>query len=128
MKLRDYTKEGLIGQLLMLAEELGRAPTAKEFKEDSRTANVGTVTKLFGSWNEFLEAAGLEINLKIGYTKQELIEQLLMLTEELGKAPTSIEFNSDSRMANVSTVKRLFGSWNKFVEVARLKPNRVRKP
>ena len=125
----DYTKEELIRQVLMLAEELGRTPTTNEFKQDSRTASVSTVIKLFGSWNEFLEAAGLGVNRKPirTYTKEELISQVQMLARELDRTPTHKEFSDDSRMASVSIVKRLFGSWNEFLEAAGLKANRVCK-
>jgi hypothetical protein len=61
------------------------------------------------------------------YKHEEVIVQIWMLAEELGKAPTMMDFMTDQRMASLCHVKRCFGSWNNFLEIARLKPNRIVK-
>ena len=59
-----WSRDELIVQVQMLAKELGRTPTIKEFDQDPRTASFHTVVNRFGSWNKFLEAAGLKVNNK----------------------------------------------------------------
>ena len=55
--------EELFVQVRMLAEELGRAPSGREFNEDPRTSSSTTAIRRFGGkWNKFLEAAGLRPN------------------------------------------------------------------
>ena len=119
------TDQKLIAQVQMLAEELGKVPSSTEFNKDPRTPNATTAISHFGSWNKFLEAAGLEVNRRMcnTVTDQKLIAQVQMLAEELGKVPSSTEFNRDPRTAGVTTVIRNFGSWNKFLEAAGLKVN-----
>ena len=119
----DITDEELVSQVQMLAKELGRVPTIGEFDKDSRTASRATVKNHFGSWNEFLRAAGLEVNLRMIITDEELVRQVQMLAKELGKAPTIGEFNKDPRTASATTAKDHFDSWNKFLEAAGLETN-----
>ena len=54
-----FTDEEIIGQLLSLARDLGRLPTSMEFKNSKKTTSLTTCYKHFGSWEGFLEAAGL---------------------------------------------------------------------
>ena len=116
----DTSKEGLIKQLQMLAKELGRVPTIKEFKADKRTASDDTARNRFESWSKFVEAAGFEVAV-IDTSKEGLIRQLQMMTEELGRVPTKAEFNANKRTASASTAKNRFESWSKFVKAAGLK-------
>ncbi len=67
------------------------------------------------------EHSGLKI------TNEELIAQVQMLASELGKTPGAKDFNADPRTASAQTASSRFGSWNKFLEVAGLKVNRVKK-
>ncbi len=115
------TNEELIAQVQMLAKRLGRTPTAKEFGRDLRTAGLQTSIKHFGSWNKFLDAAGLEVYQRI--TNEKLIVQAQMLAKELGRTPTAKEFGDDPRTACVNAPINHFGSWNKFLEDAGLKLN-----
>lgn len=58
----DLLDEDLILQIRELARELGRTPTMQEFNECKDTVSVMTTLKHFGSWNAFLQEAGLAIN------------------------------------------------------------------
>ena len=125
----NLTKDELIVQVQMLAKELGRTPTRKEFDQDPRTASSGAAINKFGSWNKFLEAAGLKVNVKhsTNLTKDELIVQVQMLAKELGRTPTRKEFDQDPRTASSGAAINKFGSWNKFLEAAGLKVNNKRQ-
>ena len=120
---RHYTNEQLIAQVQMLAKELGETPTRKRFDQDSRTASSETIVRRFGSWGKILQAAGLKPIRRATYSREELIEQVLMLSRELNRTPRMREFDNDSRMASVKAVQRLFGSWNKFLTEAGLELN-----
>ncbi len=56
------TDDEIIGQVLNLAIELGRIPTSREFSENEYTTSLTTCYKHFGSWEQFLVAAGLKHN------------------------------------------------------------------
>lgn len=128
----DLSREKLISEVRMLAKELGKTPTAKEFASDPRVSSVSSAIYYFGSWNNFLEAAGLKIinfsrRQHKGITKTELIRQLLMLAEELGRPPSITQFDSDSRTLSSSLAIFRFGSWMKFLEAAGLEYISFRK-
>ena len=116
--------EELITQVQMLAKELGRTPSKREFYKDPRIASAYTASSRFGSWNKFLEAAGLKTNKRTDIANEELIAQVQMLAKELGRTPTYREFDKDPRIASADTASSRFGSWNKFLEAAGLKTNK----
>ena len=119
--------EELIQQAQMLARELGRTPTMREFEKDQRTASPAAIQKRFGSWNKFLEEAGLNTNFSYArVSDEELIQQAQMLARELGRTPTMREFEKDQRTASPAAIQKRFGSWNKFLEEAGLKINKKR--
>ncbi|MBR2658918.1 hypothetical protein IKD57_03465, partial [Candidatus Saccharibacteria bacterium] len=105
--------------------ELGRTPTMREFEKDQRTASPAAIQKRFGSWNKFLEEAGLNTNRSFA-SDEELIQQAQMLARELGRTPTMREFEKDQRTASPAAIQKRFGSWNKFLEEAGLKINKKR--
>lgn len=118
---RRYTDDELIAQVQMLAKKLGRSPTRKEFEKYPNFASGGTIAKRYGAWNDFLKAAGLEINRyrHNQYDKKILIGQLQMLAEENnGAAPSMVEFDRDKRTASARTAIRFFGRWDNFLEAA----------
>lgn len=55
---RKYSKEELIGILNLTCEELGRIPTARDFRKTK--PNYGRYEYAFGSWRKAIEAAGLK--------------------------------------------------------------------
>ncbi|WP_392890079.1 homing endonuclease associated repeat-containing protein [Eubacterium limosum] len=58
MKRNRYTPQELIHFIQEKAKELGRTPTAGEMKNPCSSA----YSNRFGSWNNALRAAGLQIN------------------------------------------------------------------
>ena len=61
-KKKQYTDADLIEQLYDLAKRLDRTPTMGEFEADPDTASRLTIIKRFGSWRNFVVAAGLVPN------------------------------------------------------------------
>ena len=118
-----YKEEELIRQIQILAEELGKTPTIREFNKDTKTASSMIPINRFGSWNKFLEAAGLKVN-KAELGDEELIQQVLILAKKLGRTPTEREFNRDSETVSATATIDRFGSWNAFLEAAGLKVNK----
>lgn len=55
---KRYNRQELILIIQYKAEELGRAPTAVEMKDPTSSA----YSNRFGSWNNALRVAGLQIN------------------------------------------------------------------
>lgn len=125
MREQKYTNADLIYQVQKMAERLGRTPTQLEFSEDKRTASSSTTARRFGSWNKFLEEAGLEINkIENYFSDEELFSQVQELYWVLGRVPTQREFDKATGMGSGGTIARRFGSWNRFLKKAGLELNR----
>jgi hypothetical protein len=56
---KRYERDGLLGTLRDLAEELGRPPTQAELRRRDGLPHPSTYKYHFGGWNRALEAAGL---------------------------------------------------------------------
>ncbi|MBO3794335.1 homing endonuclease associated repeat-containing protein [Bacillus subtilis] len=113
-KKQPYTEEGLIEILRQKANELGRAPKAKEVKQKA------IIIKYFGSFNAGLKAAGLTPNQtrRKKYTDEDLIKILQQKEKELGRPPKTRE------VEQWATIINHFGSFDKALEAAGLTPNK----
>src|SRR5436190_3010866 len=85
---RRYSDEQLLAELRACAERLGRSPTMKEFGADPEAKmHPQTVIEHFGTWNAAKRAAGL-VPRRFA-TREELLELLRKLGEEVGGTPTA---------------------------------------
>lgn len=136
----DETKtELLIDEIQRLYHELDRIPTARDMLREGCTTDT-TVSSHFGSWNEALEAAGLEANpcfsdddfvdyaQERGVIKrisdEELINEIHRLSEMFQGTPTLSDVREHGNFAQ-RTYELRFGSWNEAVIEAGYEPNLV---
>ena len=107
---KRYTDEQILGELRACAERLGRSPTMREFAADPATdVHPQTVIEHFGSWNRAKRAAGL-VPRRFA-TREELLELLRRLGEELGRLPTAKDIDArKGSMPSKSLYWHTFGS------------------
>jgi hypothetical protein len=107
---RRDTDEQILGALRSSAERLGRSPTMKEFAADPEAGmHPQTVIEHFGTWNAAKRAAGL-LPRRFA-TRAELVEQLRLLGEELGRTPTAQDIRARrGSMPSASLYWHTFGS------------------
>src|SRR6187397_2234322 len=107
---KRYSDEEILEQLRASAERLGRSPTMREFEGDAGTSvHPQTVIQHFGSWNEAKRKAGL-VPRRFA-TRQELLDLLKGLGEELGRIPTARDIEEHrGRMPSKSLYWHTFGS------------------
>jgi HNH endonuclease len=107
---RRYTDEDILEELRAAAERLGRSPTMREFARDpDARVHPQTVIEHFGTWNAAKRAAGLYPRRFL--TREELLEQLRALGEELGRIPTARDLGARRRsLPSVSLYAHTFGS------------------
>jgi hypothetical protein len=109
---RRYSDEQILDALRASAARLGRSPTMKEFERDAdATMHPQTVIDHFGTWNAAKRAAGL-LPRRFA-TRDELVEELRRLGEELGRAPTARDL--DARRGSMPS-KSLY--WHTFGSLA----------
>jgi hypothetical protein len=107
---KRYTDEQILEELTASAQRLGRSPTMREFAADPETTvHPQTVIEHFGSWNEAKRKAGL-VPRRFA-TREELLELLRGLGEELGRIPTARDIEEHrGRMPSKSLYWHTFGS------------------
>jgi len=107
---RRYTDEDILEELRAAAGRLGRSPTMREFARDpDARVHPQTVIEHFGTWNAAKRAAGLFPRRFL--TREELVEQLRGLGEELGRAPTARDLAARRRsLPSASLYVHTFGS------------------
>jgi len=107
---RRYTDAQILDELRASAARLGRSPTMREFAADAdASVHPQTVIEHFGTWNAAKRAAGLTPRRFI--SREELLEQLRSLAEELGRLPTARDLEERRRsVASKSLIWHTFGS------------------
>ena len=107
---RRYTDDEILSELRASAERLGRSPTMREFAADEQASvHPQTVIEHFGSWNVAKRSAGLSPRRFI--SREEMLQQLRALGEELGRVPTAKDLTANRRrVASKSLIWHTFGS------------------
>lgn len=122
---RIYSDEELLDHICEFADNLGRTPKYKEMQK-AGPPSVDTMQRRFGSWNEAVEAAGLEPNHSSStgpiISDEELLNDIQRVADELGRTPSTNDMREHGDYSPDTCVKR-FDSWNGAVKAACLEPN-----
>jgi Homing endonuclease associated repeat len=107
---RRYTDDEILEELREAARRLGRSPTMREFAQDEEArVHPQTVIEHFGTWNAAKRAAGLYPRRFL--TRDELLEQLRALGEELGRTPSARDLATRGKsLPSASLYAHTFGS------------------
>jgi Homing endonuclease associated repeat len=107
---KRYSDEEMLEALRDCAERLGRSPTMREFAADRESEiHPQTIIARFGSWNRAKRQAGLAP--RRFATRDELLDQLRSLGEELGRVPTARDLDEHrGRLPSKSLYWHTFGS------------------
>jgi hypothetical protein len=107
---RRYSDEEILAELRAAAERAGRSPTMREFAQDPEArVHPQTVIEHFGTWNAAKRAAGLFPRRFL--TRDELLEQLRGLGDEVGRTPTARDLGARRRsLPSASLYAHTFGS------------------
>ena len=107
---RRYSDPEILEELRAVAERLGRSPTMREFAQDPEArVHPQTVIEHFGTWNAAKRAAGLFPRRFL--TRDELLEQLRALGDELARTPTARDLAARRRaLPSASLYAHTFGS------------------
>lgn len=125
----SITNEELITSLCNLSDKLNRTPSQSDMSKfgDNNTKRLHLYRKRFGSIKNAQKIAGLVENKSgadIKYTDSELIQQIQSVANILNKTPSQNEIKKYGKYP-IGAYKRRFGTYNKAVVRAGLKPNTV---
>ncbi|MCM2325757.1 MAG: hypothetical protein NDI94_04785 [Candidatus Woesearchaeota archaeon] len=118
--MKRYTREQLLFFLKKLEKELMRTPRIVDLDKAEGLPSSTTYMKRFGSWNDALKEAELGINSKKEYSRDELVQNMILLSKELGHAPSSKDFKGRKWAGSVSTYRKVFGSLSSALKEAGL--------
>lgn len=107
---RRYSDAEILEELRAAAQRLGRSPTMREFAQDPEArVHPQTVIEHFGTWNAAKRSAGLFPRRFL--TREDLLDQLRTLGDELGHTPTARDLAARRRaFPSASLYAHTFGS------------------
>jgi len=125
---KEYSRQQLIKVFRRLAFYITRVPTNPDISEYTWYTGVSSTTfyNAFGSIYNMQKDSGFEpLKLQHTRTKEELIQDLITLKEDLGTVPTVNDLiRNKDRFAHPATYHNYFGSFVKALKEAGMKPSR----
>lgn len=115
------SRDDLLAELQRLAETLDRAPETDDMLEDGQFS-TGPFYNEFGSWNDALREASLEVNHPTNIGGEDLLKELRQLHDRLGRVPKEEDMRQEGAYS-AEPYKRRFGSWTEALEQAGFDPH-----
>jgi len=116
--IKKYTKGELLNELKRVSKELSKSRiTRRDFIRNSKIPHW-QYSLHFGSWNNAIKEAGLEINpsnLERKVPTELLFQDIDRVTKKAGKIPTVYEMIVNGKY-NLTTYRSKFGSWSETVK------------
>jgi len=123
---RGIKREELLNEIEETHKELGRVPKQSDLKSNSGKFSVNVYRRVFGSWNNALREARLDVNAEYDLDNEKLLDEIHRLADELGETPRYDDMSSRGRYSS-TLYERRFGSWNNALREAELEPRKVFK-
>lgn len=117
---KEEKQAAYLDELKRLADEIGRSPRRDDMIESGKFSAVAYQNQ-FGSWNEALQEAELEPNLRMNISTIELADELHRLADELGRIPRSSDMDKLGKFHS-NTYRRHFENWKDALWEAGLIP------
>jgi len=120
---RGASDEVLLADLIAVAAKLDKSALGRDEYEAHGRFHPKTLVKRFGSWNNTLVKAGLQILKPHLVTHDEYLEDVKRVAAELSVDTLSQEQYLERGRFSLKPLPRLFGKWQRVLELACLKPN-----
>lgn len=108
--------EQLLADLRTVAVRLGKKTVGQREYRRSGTYDDSTVTRRFGSWNNGLRRAGLDVANALDLSDEQLFDNILGLWAHYGRQPRRRELTLPPSKISQSPYSRRFGSWGAALE------------
>jgi hypothetical protein len=113
---RNTTKQELLDDLRNVADQLRTDKLTQAEYMGKGKYSPGTIRRLFGSWNEAVEKAGLKIIFKRNISEKELFENIEDVWIKLGRQPLYKEIKQPLSKYTTPPYEKRYGSWRKALE------------
>jgi hypothetical protein len=118
----DIPKSDLLAELERLNEELERTPTVEDMWEKGRFGSA-TYRTAFGSWNDAIREADLDVNVRSDIPERELLGEIQSLADDLSRTPEGRDMDQHGQFDS-TTYNSRFGSWNEALKRVGFEPIR----
>ncbi len=115
-RVANITNNELLEDLKRVADNLSRPPTQIDIDNHGKFSH-GTYQSRFGSWNNALQEAGLELNNRRKIPRTELINEVKKLGDDLDSSPTADDMDECGKFSS-SIYEYKFGSWAQVLSEA----------
>jgi len=121
---KKIERETLIDELQRVADVVDGPPTMQDLREHGEHSRQPYFTE-FGNWTKAKEAAGVGVapNQRMETTREDLLDELQRLADELGRTPTKAQMHEHGEYSR-SPYEDRFGSWNGALRAAGLDVNK----
>lgn len=122
----DIPRSELIDEIHSLEKRLDRIPEKREMDQQGQFDST-TYMAEFGTWNDALREAGLDLILRRDIPELELITEIERLADKLNRPPTRDEMEEQGIFSG-SIYARRFGTWTDALLEAGLDPHKTLHP
>jgi len=113
----EIPRKLLTDELRRISRLLVKIPSIKDFDRYSEIGTAGTCLKKFHGWKNFLVSAGFDPTLssQLLISSDDLKNEFTRIVSMLGRTPTTLDFDENTKLASSGTVARRFGDghWHK---------------
>lgn len=106
-----FTDEEVIADLKRVASFLNEKTLSSHKYSIYGNYHSNTLQKKYGSWNNVLKLAGMEVNLNRNFTNEEMFEEIERIWILLGRQPTTTDIKSGISTFSLQSYARRFGGW-----------------
>jgi len=116
----EQIEQELISELHRLYQKIGHTPTWDEMNQRGKIS-PRSYTNHFGSWNNGIQAANLDITHRQDISKEKIIDAITQLAEKLDRPPKRREMDEEGKIISGPCMDT-FGSWNEALQAAGYQP------
>jgi hypothetical protein len=113
---RGIPNEEILDDIRRVSQSLGQNTVKYEEYEKVGRVSCFTVEKRFGSWNNALSKAGLQVTRYVNIPKEKLFEDIERVWTRLGRQPRWQEMKKPLSLYSKGTYQRRFRTWRKALE------------
>jgi hypothetical protein len=112
-QIKSITDEDIINDMNEVAKILGKNSLTRSEYASLGNYHPSTVSNRFGTWNNSLLKAGLQISLNKKITNIDLFDDIQYTWIKLGRQPTTTDIKAGLSNYSLNTYAHHFGSWRK---------------
>jgi 5-methylcytosine-specific restriction endonuclease McrA len=110
------SNDEIIADIRRVAELAGTRIVSQKLYLEMGKYDPTTASRRFGSWNQAVKVAGLDVANEFNYSDERLFENLMLLWEHYGRQPRRAELAKPPSQISQSAYNRRFRTWTNALE------------